>query len=324
MAEDSALTRFANSEIHQNVAETNSRRQPPRRRRQARRRRLDRPDRRRGPAPPRRRTPPPSRGSSRSSRTGAACPGRPRRRASPRATAGRPPAPARNSAPRRVRAVIAAADAAGVTAYGSFATGTEIDRRRQLEGRPRRPATRTTSPSSSRSRWARAAEPATPRRPRSTPPRSMPPRSAGRPRSRRARRPTRSPSSRATTRSSSRSTPSSTSSTCSATSGSRALAVQEERSFVEPGKRIGSDLVTIRDDGRDPAGLPLWFDYEGVAKQRVDLVERGRLPRRRPRRPDGGARRRRLDRPWPARPEPVRSVPAEHGHGRRRRPRATT
>jgi predicted Zn-dependent protease len=57
--------------------------------------------------------------------------------------------------------------------------------------------------------------------------------------------------------------------------GFSALAVQEERSFVEIGKRIGSDLVTIRDDGRDPAGLPLWFDYEGVAKQRVELIERG-------------------------------------------------
>ena len=57
--------------------------------------------------------------------------------------------------------------------------------------------------------------------------------------------------------------------------GFSALAVQEERSFFEPGKRIGSDLVTIYDDGRDPAGLPLWFDYEGVAKRRVDLVERG-------------------------------------------------
>jgi PmbA protein len=57
--------------------------------------------------------------------------------------------------------------------------------------------------------------------------------------------------------------------------GFSALAVQEERSFFEPGKRIGSDLVTIVDDGYDPAGLPLWFDYEGVAKQRVELVERG-------------------------------------------------
>ena len=54
-----------------------------------------------------------------------------------------------------------------------------------------------------------------------------------------------------------------------------ALAVQEERSFVEPGRRIGSELVDIWDDGADPAGLPMAFDYEGVAKQRVPLIERG-------------------------------------------------
>ena len=57
--------------------------------------------------------------------------------------------------------------------------------------------------------------------------------------------------------------------------GFSALAVQEGRSFVEPGRRIGSELVTITDDGRDPLGLPLWFDFEGVAKQRVPLVEAG-------------------------------------------------
>ena len=57
--------------------------------------------------------------------------------------------------------------------------------------------------------------------------------------------------------------------------GFSALAVQEERSFVEPGRRVGSELVTIRDDGMDPAGLPMAFDYEGVAKQRVPLIERG-------------------------------------------------
>ncbi len=57
--------------------------------------------------------------------------------------------------------------------------------------------------------------------------------------------------------------------------GFSALAVQEERSFFEPGRRIGSDLVTLTDDGRDPAGLPMWFDYEGVAKRRVELVDRG-------------------------------------------------
>jgi PmbA protein len=57
--------------------------------------------------------------------------------------------------------------------------------------------------------------------------------------------------------------------------GFSALAVQEERSFSEPGRRVGSDLVTIVDDGADPATLPMAFDYEGVAKQRVPLIERG-------------------------------------------------
>ena len=57
--------------------------------------------------------------------------------------------------------------------------------------------------------------------------------------------------------------------------GFSALAVQEERSFFEAGRRIGTDLVTIVDDGRDPAGLPMAFDYEGVAKQRVELVVQG-------------------------------------------------
>jgi predicted Zn-dependent protease len=57
--------------------------------------------------------------------------------------------------------------------------------------------------------------------------------------------------------------------------GFSALAVQEERSFAEPGKRVGSELVTIVDDGMDPATLPMAFDYEGVAKQRVPLIEHG-------------------------------------------------
>ena len=57
--------------------------------------------------------------------------------------------------------------------------------------------------------------------------------------------------------------------------GFSALAVQEGRSFVELGKRVGSELVTIRDDATDPAGLPMAFDYEGVAKQRVELLTAG-------------------------------------------------
>jgi predicted Zn-dependent protease len=57
--------------------------------------------------------------------------------------------------------------------------------------------------------------------------------------------------------------------------GFSALAVQEERSFAEPGKVIGSQLVTIVDDAAEPGAMPMAFDYEGVAKQRVVLVEGG-------------------------------------------------
>jgi PmbA protein len=57
--------------------------------------------------------------------------------------------------------------------------------------------------------------------------------------------------------------------------GFSALAVQEERSFSEPGRTVGSDLVTIVDDGHDPATLPMAFDYEGVSKVRVELIDRG-------------------------------------------------
>ena len=57
--------------------------------------------------------------------------------------------------------------------------------------------------------------------------------------------------------------------------GFSALAVQEERSFSEPGRRVGSDLVSIVDDGHDSATLPMAFDYEGVAKERVSLIDRG-------------------------------------------------
>jgi PmbA protein len=57
--------------------------------------------------------------------------------------------------------------------------------------------------------------------------------------------------------------------------GFSALAVQEERSFAEPGKVIGSQLVTIVDDAMEPGAMPMAFDFEGVAKQRVVLVERG-------------------------------------------------
>jgi PmbA protein len=57
--------------------------------------------------------------------------------------------------------------------------------------------------------------------------------------------------------------------------GFSALAVEEGRSFFEPGRVVGSTLVTLADDAADPAGTPASFDYEGVAKRRVSLVEGG-------------------------------------------------
>ena len=57
--------------------------------------------------------------------------------------------------------------------------------------------------------------------------------------------------------------------------GFTALAVQEDRSFYERGKRVGSPLVSIADDSRDPAGLPVGFDAEGVPKQRLNLLAAG-------------------------------------------------
>lgn len=57
--------------------------------------------------------------------------------------------------------------------------------------------------------------------------------------------------------------------------GFSALAVQEDRSFWEAGKRVASPLVSLVDDGRDPAGLPMAFDAEGIPKQRLQLLEAG-------------------------------------------------
>jgi predicted Zn-dependent protease len=57
--------------------------------------------------------------------------------------------------------------------------------------------------------------------------------------------------------------------------GFSALAVEEERSFWEPGRRVASPLVTLTDDARDPTGVPMGFDAEGVPKQRLSLLESG-------------------------------------------------
>ncbi|MDR7416579.1 MAG: TldD/PmbA family protein [Armatimonadota bacterium] len=59
--------------------------------------------------------------------------------------------------------------------------------------------------------------------------------------------------------------------------GAGALAVQEGRSWMNGriGTRVLSEHVTLWDDGRDTAGIPLPFDFEGVPRQRVGIVERG-------------------------------------------------
>jgi PmbA protein len=57
--------------------------------------------------------------------------------------------------------------------------------------------------------------------------------------------------------------------------GFSALAVEEGRSFMDLGKQVMGPNVSIWDDGADPTGLPAEIDFEGVAKQRVDLVTDG-------------------------------------------------
>lgn len=54
-----------------------------------------------------------------------------------------------------------------------------------------------------------------------------------------------------------------------------ALALEEGRTFMELGKRVMGRTVSIWDDGLDPSGIPSAIDYEGVPKQRVDLVRDG-------------------------------------------------
>jgi len=59
--------------------------------------------------------------------------------------------------------------------------------------------------------------------------------------------------------------------------GLGALSVQEGRSFMSGrfGEKITGENITIWDDGHDPRGLALPFDFEGVPKRRVMLIENG-------------------------------------------------
>ena len=54
-------------------------------------------------------------------------------------------------------------------------------------------------------------------------------------------------------------------------------AVLEGRSWMNDrmGQQVMSPLVSIWDDGCDPAGRPLPFDFEGMPRQRVDIVKQG-------------------------------------------------
>lgn len=59
--------------------------------------------------------------------------------------------------------------------------------------------------------------------------------------------------------------------------GCGALAVQEKRSFMADhfGEVIVGKNISLWDDGLDPQGLPMPFDYEGVPKMRVDFIREG-------------------------------------------------
>ena len=57
--------------------------------------------------------------------------------------------------------------------------------------------------------------------------------------------------------------------------GFGALAVEEGRTFLRPGERVSGPAINIWDDGLDPDGLPMPFDFEGVPRRRVDLVREG-------------------------------------------------
>ncbi|MBN1661741.1 MAG: TldD/PmbA family protein [Anaerolineae bacterium] len=59
--------------------------------------------------------------------------------------------------------------------------------------------------------------------------------------------------------------------------GFSALAYQEGRSFMSGklGEQMVDPRVNIWDDGLSPDGIPLPFDFEGVPKQRVELIKNG-------------------------------------------------
>ncbi len=59
--------------------------------------------------------------------------------------------------------------------------------------------------------------------------------------------------------------------------GFHALAVQEGRSFFSNrfGEKMVDEKVTVYDDGLDPGGMQVPFDFEGVPKKKVTFFDRG-------------------------------------------------
>lgn len=59
--------------------------------------------------------------------------------------------------------------------------------------------------------------------------------------------------------------------------GLGATSFQEGRSFMcdQIGRQIAGEQITLWDDGHDPRLFPLAFDYEGVPKQKLVLIEKG-------------------------------------------------
>jgi predicted Zn-dependent protease len=57
--------------------------------------------------------------------------------------------------------------------------------------------------------------------------------------------------------------------------GFSALAHQEQRSFMRPGERLMSELVSITDDASHPEAMPFPFDDEGVSTRGVSCIEEG-------------------------------------------------
>jgi predicted Zn-dependent protease len=57
--------------------------------------------------------------------------------------------------------------------------------------------------------------------------------------------------------------------------GFSALSVEEGRSFMRLSEKVTGENINIWDDGNDRSGFPMPFDFEGIARRRVDLITGG-------------------------------------------------